>query len=97
MRAMHDMQCTTHAMGGTRVTGLFAGDIPGVIPIKVATEEEWRRRQSLMISLRESSDIFPTLTKTGPCQGAAGRFFLSDAGVFPHQYNVLRLGMRTDQ
>ena len=23
--------------------------------------------------------------------------FLSDAGVFPHQYNVLRLGMRTDQ
>ena len=24
-------------------------------------------------------------------------YFLSDAGVFPHQYNVLRLGMRTDQ
>ena len=26
-----------------------------------------------------------------------GDYFLSDAGVFPHQYNVLRLGMRTDQ
>jgi hypothetical protein len=50
-----------------------------------------------MISFRESSDIFPTLTKTGPCEGAAGRLLLSDAGVFPHQYNVLRLGMRTDQ
>ena len=24
-------------------------------------------------------------------------YFLSDAGVFPHQYNVLRLGMRTDK
>ena len=33
------------------------------------------RRQSLMISFRESSDIFPTLAKTGPCQGAAGRLF----------------------
>jgi hypothetical protein len=37
---MHDMQYTTHDMGGSRVTGVITGDIPGVIPIKVATEEE---------------------------------------------------------
>jgi hypothetical protein len=34
------MQYTTHAMGGSRVTGVFAGDIPDDIPIKVATKEE---------------------------------------------------------
>ena len=48
---MHFMQYTAHATGGSRVTGVFAGDIP----VKMDTEEEcilllllnrrWQRRQ----------------------------------------------------
>ena len=38
------MQYTTHATGGSRITGVFAayiaGDIPSAIPIKMSTEEE---------------------------------------------------------
>ena len=73
-----------------------------VLPMRSMDEE--RHFQYFRMSAPKFDDLLsrvirylPDSPKPALVREQLADYFLSDAGVFPHQYNVLRLGMRTGQ
>ena len=68
-----------------------------VLPMRSMDEERHFQYFRMFDLLSRVIRYLPDSPKPALVREQLADYFLSDAGVFPHQYNVLRLGMRTDQ